>query len=321
MKMEEIRDTRTVYGETLINLAKNNPRIVAVETDLMKAAGSFPFKEAFPERSINVGIAEQNAMSVAAGMAMKGMIPFVSSFACFAAQRACDQALNSVAYNGFNVKVVGTYAGLTSEKNGGTHISICDLAIFRSMPGFVVIDPGDPDEFESVLCFAADYTGPVYIRSNKGKFASFCEKGKAFQPGKAKILQEGEDAGLITTGITTIEGIKACEALKEKGIHVCHLHMPTVKPIDREAVVELANSVPVIVTAENHSVIGGLGSATAEVLCEAQPARLIRLGLQDHFGETATLAYMMHKYGIDAESIVNEISRFCGNILTKRVRK
>lgn len=311
MKLGEARDTRTVYGETLIDLAKKNPRIVAVEADLMKAAGSVPFMEAFPDRSFNVGIAEQNAMSVAAGLALKGMIPFMSSFACFAAQRACDQALNSVAYNGFNVKVVGTYAGLTSEKNGGTHISICDLSIYRCMPGFMVIDPGDPNEFESALRFAAEHVGPVYIRSNKGKFPSFCEKGEPFRADTARVLQEGADIGLITTGITTIEGIKACEVLKEKGIHVKHLHMPVVKPVDRKAIIEMAKTVPMIVTAENQTVIGGLGSAVAEVLCEMQPARLIRLGLQDHFGETANLAYMMHKYGIDAESIALEISRLC----------
>ena len=305
----ELRDTNTTYGETVTALAAENDRIVTVEADLMKASGSAPFKARFPERMFNVGIAEQDAMGFAAGMASMGKIPFVAGFACFMAQRACDQAQNSVAYNDFNVKVIGTYAGLTSEKNGGTHISIDDVAIYRNMPRFEVYDPGDANEFEAILRYAAGHVGPVYIRSNKGKYPTFTPQGREFVPGKAEVLSEGTDVGLITTGITTVEGINATAELEKLGISVRHLHMPSIKPIDRAAIAETARKTKILVTVENHTIYGGLGSAVAEVLCEEQPARLVRLGFQDHFGETAKLRYMMHKYGIDDESIVETVRK------------
>ncbi len=303
----EQKDTNATYGRTITELAAENPQIVAVEADLMKASGSAPFKEKFPERMFNVGIAEQDALSFSAGLAAMGKIPFVTGFACFVAQRACDQAQNSIAYNDFNVKVIGTYAGLTSEKNGGTHISIDDLAIYRNMPRFQVFDPGDANEFEAILRYAASCEGPVYIRSNKGKFPTFTSEGRTFQPGKAVLLNEGKEIGLITTGITTIEGIQASEELEKEGISLRHIHMPSIKPIDMDAIVETAKKTKLIVTVENHTIYGGLGSAVAEVLCENYPARLVRLGLQDHFGETAQLHYMMHKYGIDKDAIVSKI--------------
>ena len=306
-QLGEVKDTNTTYGATLVELGKEYPQLVAVEADLMKAAGSAPFKEAFPQRMYNVGIAEQDALGFATGMASMGKIPFVSGFACFMAQRSCDQAVNSIAYNKHNVKVVGTYAGLTSEKNGGTHISVDDLAIYRAVPRFTVVDPGDANEFRAALHWAAAYDGPVYIRSNKGKYPTVLPENCTFAPGKSVVLSEGEDVGLITCGITTVESVKAANALEELGIHVRHVHMGSIKPIDREEIVRTAQRTKYLVTVENHSVIGGLGSAVAEVLCEEQPARLIRLGLQDHFGETAKLAYRIHKYGIDAEAIIQTI--------------
>lgn len=300
------KDTNKTYGETLTRLGKTNKNIIVLEADLAKASGSLPFKDAFPDRHINVGIAEQNLVSVAAGVAASGKIPFASTFACFASQRACDQAMNSVAYNNYNVKIVGTYAGLTSEKNGGTHISIADLSIFRSMPNFVVIDPGDAVEYEKVIEFAADYVGPMYIRANKGVHSVFHKEDYTFSLGKAEVLQEGNDIALITTGITTNEGIAACAKLAQEGISVYHIHMPTIKPIDVEAI-KVAAKFGKIITAENHSIIGGLGSSVAEILSEHCPTKLIRLGLNDCFGETATLAYMMHKHKIDAEGIAEAI--------------
>lgn len=303
------KDTNKTYGATLTELGGKYPEIVAVEADLMKASGSTPFKAAYPERMYNVGIAEQDALSFSAGLAAMGKMPFVTGFACFVAQRACDQAQNSIAYNDFNVKVIGTYAGLTSEKNGGTHISIDDVAIYRNMPRFEVFDPGDANEFAAILRYAAAHQGPVYIRSNKGEYPTFTPEEQTFTTGKARLLSEGGDVGLITSGITTNEGIAAVEALREKGIHVRHIHMPSIKPIDREAIVETAQKTKFLVTVENHTVYGGLGSAVAEVLCEEYPARLYRLGLQDHFGETAKLSYMMHQYGIDSEGIISEIEK------------
>lgn len=306
-KLGEVKDTNGTYGKTLTELGGKYSQIIAVEADLMKASGSTPFKEKYPERMFNVGIAEQDALSFSAGLASMGKIPFVTGFACFIAQRSCDQAQNSIAYNNFNVKVIGTYAGLTSEKNGGTHISIDDVAIYRNIPRFQVFDPGDANEFAAILRYAASHEGPVYIRSNKGKFPTFTPEDQEFVPGKAVVLNEGTDIGLITSGITTAEGIKASEQLEEFGIHVRHVHMPSIKPLDREAIVETAKKTGLIVTVENHTIYGGLGSAVAEALCEEYPCRLVRLGFQDHFGETAKLAYMMHKYGIDKEAIVSKI--------------
>lgn len=308
----EIRDTNATYGATVTALGAQYPEVVAVECDLMKASGSTPFKEAFPDRMFNVGIAEQDALSFSAGLAAMGKTPFVTGFACFVAQRACDQAKNSIAYNNFNVKVIGTYAGLTSEKNGGTHISTDDVAIYRNMPHFEVYDPGDANEFEAILQYAAAHKGPVYIRSNKGKFETFTPAGRKFVPGKAEVLSEGTEIGLITTGVTTREGIMAVNELEKLGISVRHIHMPSIKPIDRAAIAETARKTKVIVTVENHTIYGGLGSAVAEVLCEDQPAKLVRLGLQDHFGETATFAYMMHKYGIDSEAILAKCKELAG---------
>lgn len=309
-----VRSTITVYGETLVELGKAYPNLVVIEADLMKASGSAPFKAAFPKRHFNVGIAEQDALSFAAGFASTGKIPFVSGFACFVAQRACDQAVNSIAYNRFNVKVIGTYAGLTSEKNGGTHISVDDIAIYRAIPGFTVVDPGDSNEFAAVLRYAAKADGPMYIRSNKGSFPTFTPEEQSFIPGKAILLSDGCDVGLVTSGITTVEGLKATAALKEKGISVRHLHMPCIKPIDRNALAELAARTPLILTAENHTTIGGLGGAVSETVSEVCPTKVIRLGIQDHFGETAKLDYMMRQYGIDADAIVKAALRHLGAV-------
>ena len=298
-----VKDTNQTYGETLAELGRTHPEIVAIEADLMKASGGGAFRDAFPDRMFNVGIAEQDALGFAAGFAAMGRTPFVTSFACFAAQRACDQAVNSIAYNSFNVKVIGTYAGLTSEKNGGTHISVSDLAIYRAIPRFTVIDPGDANEFAAALRFAAESRGPVYIRSNKGKYPTFQPEGCTFTPGKATVLSDGEDVGLVTCGVATLEGIKAVGRLREQGIGVRHIHMPSIKPIDAEELVRTASRTRMLVTVENHSVIGGLGGAVLEALAETHPTKVVRLGLQDHFGETATLGYMMRRYGLDADRI------------------
>lgn len=310
--MMEARDTNKTYGETLVKLGATHPDLVIVEADLAKASGSYAYRDAYPERYYNVGIAEQNLISFAAGMAAEGKLPFASTFACFAAQRACDQVMNSVAYNDFNVKIVGTSAGLTSEKNGGTHISVADVAIFRAIPRFQVFDPGDAAEFEQVLTYAADHVGPVYIRSNKGSRPVFHKEGYKFQPGVAEVLQEGEGIALITSGITTLQGIEACQIMKEKGVTVHHVHMGSLKPLDEQAVLECTKRAKVIITAENHSVVGGLGSAVAGVLArEGTGAKHIALGLQDCFGETATLDYMMHKHGIDAAGMVKTMEQHC----------
>lgn len=305
--MLELRDTKQTYGNKLVEMAERYPQLVVMEADLGKASGSQPFMERYPNRYYNVGIAEQNLVSMAAGMAAVGKIPFAATFACFLSQRGCDQVVTSVAYNKENVKLIGTYAGLTSEKNGGTHISVADISIMRTIPRMTVIDPGDALELEQAMEAAAKYDGPVYIRTNKGKFPVLHASDYQFQIGKAQVLSEGTDVGLITTGMTTWEGIQAVEAAKKKGIHVYHVHMPTIKPLDKEAVAACMQATGTIITVENHSVIGGLGGAVAEAAAETVPGKIVRLGLQDCFGETATLDYMMDKFGVNAPHILQAL--------------
>ena len=299
--------TKTTYGETLIRMGKANPRIVAVESDLMKASGSDMFEAEFPDRHFQVGIAEQNMVGFAAGLAAMGKIPFASTFSNFISQRACDQAINAVCYNKFNVKLCGTYAGLTSETNGGTHISVEDIAIFRCMPNMLVFVPGDCNEMASAMEVAAAYDGPVYIRIARGPMPTIFPENHQFVIGKSVPMSEGDDICLITTGITTWEGQLACEELKTRGVAVHHIHMPSIKPIDRDAIVDAARKTGRIVTVENHSRLGGLGSAVTEVVCDEHPVRVARLGLDDCFGETAKLDYLMNRFGTNAKHIVHTV--------------
>ena len=303
--MQEMRNTNKVFGETLTALGEENPRLVVIEADLTKASGSLPFREKFPERHLNVGIAEQNLVSFAAGLAADGLVPVVTTFACFAAQRACDQAVNSVAYNGYDIKIIGTAAGLTNEKNGGTHISVDDVSIFRTIPHFTVIDPADAVEFATAVRYAVTHAGPFYIRSNRGDYPVFHDESYAFIPGRGEVLRRGTDIGILASGITTWEALLAAKRLAEEGIEAYVVNMPSIKPFDKASALACARSVSAMLTVENHSVYGGLGSAAAETLAEAGVnCRLVRLGLQDCFGETATRAYQMHKKGIDADGIV-----------------
>lgn len=295
------------YGNTLAKLGKSDERILVVEADLMKASGSKSFQQAFPERHFQVGIAEQNLVGVAAGLAAMGKVPFASTFANFASQRACDQAVIAMAYNRFNVKLCSSYAGLTSEKNGATHISVEDVAIFRSMPNMVVIDPGDCVELASALETIAGYDGPVYLRMARGPLETVLPEDYRFSIGKSVILNEGSDVSLITSGITTFEGVKACEKLGAEGINVKHIHMPTIKPIDRKAIIRAAEETGAIVTVENHSRLGGLGSAVTEVVCDECPVPVVRLGIDDSFGETAILDWLMEKFGITSDHIIQAV--------------
>ena len=309
MIADELISVQKTYGETLVRLGQANPGVVVVEADLMKASGSKPFQQAFPQRHFQVGIAEQNLLGVAAGLAAMGKIPFASTFANFLSQRACDQAVVALAYNRFNVKACASYSGLTTEKNGATHISVEDVAIFRSMPNMIVIDPGDCVELASAMEAIAAYEGPVYLRMAHGPMATILPRDYRFVIGKSVVMEEGGDVSLITSGITTLEGLKACEVLRERGIKVRHIHMPTLKPIDREAIIRAACETGAILTVENHSRIGGLGSAVTEIVCEACPVPVVRLGINDAFGETATLQWLMDKFEIASEHIVSAVER------------
>ena len=306
-------DFVSVWGSVMSRIGQENSQIVMIDADLAKAAGSYPFRDAFPDRHFNVGISEQDMLCFASGLAEAGKIPFVVSFGCFITQRGCDQIINAVAYNKSNVKMVGIGAGLTCAKNGGTHMAIVDIAIMRSIPGLRVFDPADALEFGKIIEYTALMEGPVYIRSSRGMLPVIFDEDMVFHPGKAIILHEGKAAALITTGATTSEGILACKALAEENISIKHLHIPQLKPIDKEAIIQAASETGRIVTCENHSVIGGLGSSVTEVLSEAYPVPVYRLGLQDVFGETADFNYLKHKFGIDATAIKQKILEIIDN--------
>lgn len=305
--MEKTGNFVNTWGATMCSIAENNPDVVIIDADLAKASGSYPFRDRFPERHFNTGIAEQDMVGVACGLADCGKIPFVVTFACFATQRACDQLVNGVAYNHLNVKVIGMGAGLTCTKNGGTHMGIIDLGIARSIPGFSVFDPSDVVEFDRILRYAASVPGAMYIRSNRGDLPVVHQDDFVFTPGKAEILSSGSDVTLITSGITTAEGIKATESLRSKGIRVDHLHLATIKPLDTESIVNSLKKTGKAVVCENHTVACGLGSAVCEALSEEYPVPVYRLGLKDCFGETASLSYLCAKYGIDSTAIESKI--------------
>ena len=305
-KFEYFGNFVDAWAKTMCEIGANNEDIIIIDADLAKAAGNSMFSEKFPERHFNVGIAEQDMVGFATGLAECGKIPFVLSFACFATQRACDQLVSGVAYNNSNVKVIGIGAGLTCAKNGGTHMGIIDLGIVRSIPNFEVYDPADAVEFAEVIRYAAEHKGPVYIRSNRGMLPVVHEERGNFKSGKAEMFSTGSDITLVTTGICTAEGIIAVKALNDMGISVDHLHMPSIKPFDTEALVRSAKKTGKVITCENHSIYCGLGSVVCEVLSELAPVPVHRLGLQDCFGETADLSYLCKKYKIDADAIISK---------------
>lgn len=306
--------SKDIFGSLMVELGSEYPNIIVCDTDLMRCFGTKGFMKAFPKRHINFGIAEQNCMAASAGLALSGKNVFASSFANFATKRACDQVSISVCYNQANVKVCGLYAGLTGEKNGGTHIGVEDVAIMRSFPGMAVVEAADTYELEAITRYMADYEGPVYFRQPKMYLRQVYDKVPEFELGKARVLREGKDVTLIVSGITAGSGLDAAEILAEKGIDVKVLNMPSIKPIDTEAILKAAEETDLIVTCENHSIIGGLGSAVAEVLAENNwNTPLKRMGLKDCFGMTATLAYQMEANELDKDSIAKNIESYLKN--------
>lgn len=301
--------SKEVFGPLMVELGHQYPNIMVCDTDLMRCFGTKAFMKEFPKRHINFGIAEQNCMAASAGIALCGKNVFASSFANFATKRACDQVSISVCYNRANVKVCGLYAGLTAEKNGGTHIGVEDVAIMRSFPGMAVVEPGDTYELEAITRFLAAYEGPVYFRQPKMYLHHVYDSVPSFELGKAKKLRDGKDAAIIACGVMTAAAVDAAELLKKQGIMVSVLNMPSIKPIDRAAILEAAET-GLILTCENHSVIGGLGSAAAEVLAEEKSgAWLLRAGLQDCFGMTATLAYQLEANGLTAQALADRVMK------------
>jgi len=307
------QDVKKVYGQTLCELMAADERIVAVDTDLMRLTGTAPAKEQFPERYINAGIAEQNSIGMAAGCAVMGKIAFISAFCEFLATRGSDQCLDTLCYNELDVKVLGTYAGISSGINGGTHISVADIAAFRSMPDMKIADISDGNELAAAIRLAAQTPGPVYIRVPKGPLEDLRDARCEFRWGKGEIRREipadyaSQRIAVITSGITTAAGEKAADLLARQGVSVTHVHMGSIKPIDEELLLHLAATHDMLITVDNHSIIGGLGTAVCEVTSAAAPIQVIRLGIRDEFCEGLTEPELAARHGIDADGIAKAV--------------
>ncbi|MBQ6712886.1 MAG: transketolase family protein [Selenomonadales bacterium] len=295
--------TREAYGEALRELGGQNENIVVLDADLSGSTKTAMFKKEYPTRFFNAGIAEQSMIGTAAGLAAAGKTAFASTFAVFATGRAFEQIRNSVCYPKLNVKVAATHAGLTVGEDGATHQAIEDVAIMRALPNMTVLVPADAAEAKAVVRWAAEYNGPVYIRLGRSGVPDVFDESYEFKFGKAVTLKEGTDVTLIGMGIMTSAALEAAEMLAEEGISATVLNMPTIKPIDEEAIAAAAKATGAIVTCEEHNIIGGLGSAVAEVLAEKAPARLVRVGVKDTFGESGKPADLLKKYGLTASDI------------------
>lgn len=295
--------TREAYGEALKKLAANNPNVVVLDADLSGSTKTSEFKKVSPERFFNVGIAEQNLIGTAAGLSLAGKIPFASSFAMFAAGRAFEIIRNTVAYPFLNVKIAATHAGLTVGEDGASHQAIEDISLMRSIPNMTVINPADCIEAEQAVLKAAEYVGPVYIRLGRMAVEDVYDSLYQFEIGKGVELKNGNDVAIIATGIMVQKALKAAESLKAQGIDARVINIHTIKPIDKEIIIKAAKETRAIVTAEEHSVIGGLGSAVLEVLSDTCPVPVRRIGVMDTFGESGKPEDLMEKYLLTEKNI------------------
>ena len=303
----EKKSTRVAYGEALVKLGKVNKDVVVLEADLSKSTMTAYFKKEFPERHINVGIAEADMIGTAAGIATTGKIPFASTFAHFAAGRAFDQVRNSVAYPQLNVKICPTHAGVSLGEDGGSHQSVEDVALMRAIPGMVVLSPADAVETEKMVFAVAEYEGPVYVRLGRLNIPVLFDENYKFEIGKAATLREGNDVAILATGLMVSEALEAAKLLEEKGIKARVVNVSTIKPLDTETVLKAAKECKFIVTSEEHSVIGGLGSAVSEYLSEVHPAKVVKHGIQDVFGQSADGETMLTNYGLRAKDIAETV--------------
>lgn len=298
--------TREAYGKTLVELGEKNDKVLVLDADLAAATKTGMFKKAFPERFIDVGIAEGNLMGVAAGLAATGHIVFASSFAMFAAGRAFEQVRNSIGYPHLNVKIGATHAGISVGEDGASHQCCEDIALMRSIPGMVILNPADDVEARACVLAAAEHEGPVYMRFGRLAVPRVFDESYKFEIGKGAVLTEGDDVTIVATGLMVNEALLAAESLKADGISARVVNMATIKPIDREIIVESAKKTGAIVTAEEHNILGGLGSAVAEVVCETVPVPVLRVGVEDVFGKSGPAVELLHIYGLDAQHIAEK---------------
>ena len=301
---------RDVLGKTLVALGEKDPNIVVLDADFCTPGKTTAFKDRFPERFVQVGIAEQNMMSIAAGLATVGFTCFASTICAFCSRRACDQVMASIALPRLNVKILGLYAGLFVGKNGATHQSLEDIGIMRSLANMTVVQPADALEMQRVLQFAVRYDGPMYIRVGRDPVPQFVPDDYEFHLGRSLTLRQGGDVTLMAYGELMENTMIAAEGLARRGIQSRVINMSSLKPIDREAIVLAARETGRIVTVDNHNIYGGLGSAVAEVVAEEAPARLKRIGVRDLFGKSGTNEQMMQRFGLRAEDIERDVLDF-----------
>ena len=300
--------TREAYGKALVKLSNLNDRVVVLDADLSKSTKTADFKTAAPERFINMGIAEGNMMGVAAGLATCGKIPFASSFAMFAAGRAFEQIRNSICYPRLNVKVCATHAGLTVGEDGATHQSVEDIALMRAIPNMTIINPVDAVETEAAILAIAEYDGPCYVRLGRLAVETINDENNyKFEIGKGVTLSEGNDVTIVATGMMVQKAIEASDKLKEEGINARVINISTIKPIDKELIIKAAKETKGIVTAEEHSIIGGLGATVSQVVTSNHPTIVKTIGIKDTFGESGTPDELMKKYGLTSDEIIKAV--------------
>lgn len=311
MSQEKKIATRESYGRTLAELGKEHEDFLVLDADLAGSTKTAVFRKAFPERHINCGIAEQNMVGVAAGIAATGRVAFASSFAMFAAGRAYEQIRNSVGYPQLNVKIAATHGGISVGEDGATHQCNEDFALMRTIPGMVVMVPSDDVEAEAMVRAAYAHKGPVYMRFSRLATPVFNNpETYKFEIGKAITMREGKDVAIIAAGLPVASAMEAAEKLAAEGIEARVIDMHTIKPLDEEAVLRAAKEIGKIVTVEEHSIIGGLGSAVAEVLAEQCPAKLKRVGIYDRYTESGPAEALIHHYGLDGEGVYNAVKAF-----------
>ena len=299
--------TRDAYGQTLVELGNEREDIVVMDADLAAATKTGMFKKAHPDRFFNAGIAEGNMMSIAAGLASCGKTVFASSFAMFATGRAFEQIRNSIAYPHLNVKIAASHAGISVGEDGATHQCCEDIGIMRTIPGMVILNPADGPEAKAAVRAAANYDGPVYLRLGRLAVPVFNDEDVDFEIGKGKVMREGTDVTIIATGLEVNEAMIAAETLAAEGISARVVNMATIKPIDKDIILQAAAETGAIVTAEEHNIIGGLGSAVAEVLCESgKPVPMLRVGVEDTFGRSGPALELLDIYGLTAPHIVEK---------------
>lgn len=302
--MSEKIATREAYGKALVELGRKNKDVVVLDADLSKSTKTALFAREFPERFFDMGIAEQNMMGTAAGLALGGKIPFVSSFAVFATGRAFEQVRNSICYPRLNVKIAATHAGITVGEDGGSHQAIEDIAVMRALPNMTVIVPADAVEAAQAVTAIAEMEGPCYLRLGRPKVPVIYDNDYRFRIGRAHVLREGKDVAIVACGIMVAQALAAAEKLEENGVSATVINAASIKPLDEETILKAAAETGAVITAEEHNIIGGLGSAVAELLVEHRPVPMKRVGITDKFGESGSPDELMKHFGLTAENIV-----------------